>query len=276
MSYGNSSYGQGGDPYAQGGYGQSGQSDYGQAGGYGQQADYGQAGGYGQPGGYQQPGGYSQPSAPDAYSQTSAPDPYSQSSAPDPYGQGNYQQPSYDQQGYAGQQGGYDQQGYAGQQAGYGVQPYAGAYMGGYDAAHPPRPSVGFVDAVKLMFKNYANFYGRSSRSEFWWAYLGYMIAFLVPYLLAAGLMSTGTDAGFGIGVLFMIIAIVVALGSVVPMLANMVRRLHDTGKSGWYYFMSLIPFVGGIILLVMLAGESNPAGVRFDNPDGSQPVSQA
>ncbi|HHV22218.1 MAG TPA: DUF805 domain-containing protein [Propionibacterium sp.] len=226
---------------------------------------------------YGQGGGYGQQSASDPYSQPSAPDAYSQPSAPNAYGQSNYQQPGYEPQGYA--QPGYGAPAHGqpayGQQA-YAMQPYAG----GYDEAHPPRPSVGFVDAIKLMFKNYANFYGRSSKSEFWWAYLAYMVAFSVPYILAViiggGLGSAGAEGAAGVvGGLFGLIALVILLGSAVPLLANMVRRLHDTGRSGWYYFMSLIPLAGPIILLVMLAGDSRPEGVRFDNPDGTQPVSQ-
>ena len=255
MSYGNNNYGQGGDPNSQGGYGQSGHSDYGQQPDYAQQQGYGHQPEYGQ--------------TPNPYAQPSAQDPYAQPAAPqDPYAQGNYQQPGYDQQTYA-------QQGYGAQ--GYGMQPYAGAYAGGYDAAHPPRPNVGFIDAIKLMYKNYFQFYGRSSRSEFWWAYLGYFIAVFVPYLLGAIFMgaSGGEGIGAAIGVLFFIITFIIGIGSILPLLGNTVRRLHDTGKSGWFYFVTLIPFVGGIVLLVLLAGESNPAGVQYDNPDGTQPISE-
>ncbi|WP_432559443.1 DUF805 domain-containing protein [Granulicoccus sp. GXG6511] len=296
MSYGNNNYGQGGDPNSQGGYGQSGQSDYGQSGGYGQQADYGQqqggygqqadygqGGGYGQPTDYgqqqgygqqpdygQQQGGYSQPSAPDAYSQSSAQDPYSQSSAPDAYGQSNYQQPGY------GQPQGYDQQAYGGQ--GYGMQPYAGAYAGGYDEAHPPRPSVGFVESLKLFFKNYAVFHGRASRSEYWWVQLwGVILAIVIWALLMLTLLPTinsgSTDLPIGY-VLVMMIAGIVSLGLVIPSISLEVRRLHDAGYSG---FFSLFRLAGlGIVPFIMCIMESKPEGVRFDNPDGSQPVAKA
>ena len=273
----------------QGGYGQ--QADYGQQqqGGYGQQADYGQQqGGYGQQQGgygqsaqpdYGQQGGYGQTSASDPYSQSSAQDAYSQSSAQDPYGQGGYGQQTAD---YGQQQpGGYDQQSPYGGAGAYGTetQPYAGAYGGGYDAAHPPRPNVGFVDAIKLGLKNYANFYGRASRSEFWWFFLAEIIA-SIPFWIGYGITIAGASDPYSggvspIGVILMVLGGIILLGLLVPGIAIRVRRLHDTDKSGWFYFISAIPSVGGIILLVLLALEAKPQGVRFDNPDGSQPVSQ-
>lgn len=274
MSYGNNNYGQGGG-YGQGqggegqypqqgGYGQSGQGDYGQSGGYGQGADYGQqSGGYGQQ-------DYGQPSANEygqqGYGQTSANDPGQQ--------QATYGQQDYGQQDY-GQQQSYDQGGYGA--AGYGTetQPYGG----GYSAAGAPRPSVGFGQAIKLYFKNYAQFYGRASKSEYWWPFLMNMIVMLVLYIPAYAMSMSAMNSGGSIpafaGILFGLYALW-GLANIIPALSSAVRRLHDTGKSGWMYLLSLIPFVGGIILLVLLAGESKPEGVQYDNPDGSQPVSQA
>ena len=54
-------------------------------------------------------------------------------------------------------------------------------------------------------------------------------------------------------------------LAILVPFLAISWRRLHDTNRSGGYYFLAFIPFVGPIILIVLLALPSNPAGARFD-----------
>lgn len=305
MSYGNNNYGQGGDqssqggdPYSQGGYGQSGQSDYGQQGGYGQQqpdygqqgygqqADYGQQqsgdygqqqGGYGQQqpdygqqqgygqqadygqqGGYTPQGGYGQPSASEPYSQPSAQDAYGQQPQ-DPYGQGNYQQPGYDQQG-----------GYGGAQSGYPM-PYQGAYGGGYDAAHPQRPPVGMVPAIKQFFMNYANFYGRANRGEYWWPALA---LFIVGMIIQIPGYALGDSSGgvYTMSPLFAGISWIVSLATFIPSISAGVRRLHDTGRSGWMLLLALIPFVGWIIAIVLLAGESKPEGVRYDNPDGSQP----
>lgn len=249
MSYGNNNYGsdagygQGGnDP--QGGYGQSGQSSYGQQ-GYGQ--DYGQSG----QGGYDQ--GYTQ----QGYGEQS-------------YGQQGYEQSGYGQQGYDQGYGqtGYDQ-GYG--QQGYGeTQPYGGGVAGA-------RPSVGFGTAVKLFFKNYANFYGRASRSEFWYAMLFLFLLQLIPFILmmvGIGSMDMSTGAVGGTYVVGLGLAAVIGLAVVVPEYAIMVRRLHDANFSGFFVLLSIIGL--GIVPLIMCIMDSNPAGSRFDNPDGSQPVAQA
>lgn len=59
-----------------------------------------------------------------------------------------------------------------------------------------------------------------------------------------------------------------IALATIVPSLAAVARRLHDINKSGWYYFIALIPFIGGIILLVWLFTHGN----RLENNYGTDP----
>jgi uncharacterized membrane protein YhaH (DUF805 family) len=53
----------------------------------------------------------------------------------------------------------------------------------------------------------------------------------------------------------------------VVPTLALVVRRLHDSGKSGWWYFMSWIPFAGGIILIVLMVLDTQPFPNQYGTP---------
>ena len=103
------------------------------------------------------------------------------------------------------------------------------------------KDKVGFVQAVKLFFTNYTNFKGRSRRSEYWWFCLFNMI------------VST---------LLTLIIPDIAGLWSVVilvPTLSLVVRRLHDIGKSGWWYLLMLVPLVGGIILLIWFCRDSDP-----------------
>jgi uncharacterized membrane protein YhaH (DUF805 family) len=102
----------------------------------------------------------------------------------------------------------------------------------------------------------YATFSGRASRSEFWWTYLGW---FLI--LLAAVVLDVVTGLG-----LFTVVAY---LGGILPMLAVMVRRLHDTGRSGWMFLIGLIPFVGGILLLVWYVTDGQP----MENQYGAVPT---
>ena len=129
-----------------------------------------------------------------------------------------------------------------------------------------------FGQAISRFFKKYGTFSGRASRSEFWWFFLFNFIVSGVLYGIAAivGASSAGvSDTGMYMqGPAFWLAAIpywLWLLVTIVPWLALCWRRLHDTDKSGGFYFLGLIPFVGGIILLVLLALPSDPAGARFD-----------
>jgi uncharacterized membrane protein YhaH (DUF805 family) len=129
--------------------------------------------------------------------------------------------------------------------------------------------------AFSRFWKKYATFSGRASRSEFWWWYLIYVIfiAIFEIAFFAVGVGSAVVDPSTG-SVSFnpaywVVISLLwlVSLATLVPTLAISWRRLHDTNRSGGYYFLGLIPFVGGIILIVLLASGSDPAGARFDVP---------
>jgi uncharacterized membrane protein YhaH (DUF805 family) len=128
--------------------------------------------------------------------------------------------------------------------------------------------------AFARFWKKYATFSGRASRSEFWWWELIYAIVLVVLDFLVTGVTLTpaaqsdgaaGTfnPAYFAVNALIW----VVTLASLVPTLALVWRRLHDTNRSGGFYFMGFIPLAGPIILLVFLASPPDPAGVRFDQP---------
>lgn len=98
-------------------------------------------------------------------------------------------------------------------------------------------PSVGFGEAIKLFFSNYANFKGRSRRSEYWWAILFVnLISTLLGYVLPE------------LGAIWMLIILI-------PCLSLYIRRLHDIGLSGWFYLLSWVPFLG----LVWCCMDSKP-----------------
>ena len=139
-----------------------------------------------------------------------------------------------------------------------------------------PLYGASFGQAISRFWRKYATFSGRASRSEFWWSYLFLIIISTVLYVLVvAGLVSGGisTDPVTGIttsspnalGIIAAIISIVWGLAVIIPTLAISWRRLHDTNRSGGFWFLGLIPFVGGIIVLVFYILESDPAGARFD-----------
>ncbi len=104
------------------------------------------------------------------------------------------------------------------------------------------------------VLKQYADFNGRARRKEYWMFVLFNMLIFIV----LATIMGIGAAAGSSvIATIGAILYYGYALAILIPSLAVCVRRLHDIGKSGWFYFIGLIPLVGGIILLVWFCQDS-------------------
>jgi uncharacterized membrane protein YhaH (DUF805 family) len=135
-----------------------------------------------------------------------------------------------------------------------------------------PLYGASFGQAASRFFKKYATFSGRASRSEFWFAYLLVGVVSAVLYivaLIAGSATSTASaDGTVAIGPAGVAVFVVYALWSlavIIPFLAISWRRLHDGNRSGAFYFLGLIPLVGGIIVLVLLVLPSDPAGARFD-----------
>lgn len=157
--------------------------------------------------------------------------------------------------------------------------PAAPAYAG---PAYGSAPQVGFVEAIKLGFKKYATFEGRATRAEYWWWYLFTTLLIAPIYVLALIVVaatasttssldsgsSTTTTSGAGSGAALLLFGLVALVGLVIiiPSISVMVRRLHDTGKSGWWYWISLIPF-GSLVLLIFMLMESTPGPNSFGPP---------
>lgn len=106
-----------------------------------------------------------------------------------------------------------------------------------YDTDEP-----GFIEHyyIDVFFKHYADFQGSISRKQFWMAYLFYAISYIAVY---------GIDGLIGLPIL----STVYMLGTIVPAVAYAVRRMHDTGKSGWWILITFVPLIGPIWLLVLL-----------------------
>lgn len=121
---------------------------------------------------------------------------------------------------------------------------------------------MNFGEAIKSFWTKYATFSGRSSRSEFWFAYL-----FLVLAGIAAGfievILGLPYDASTGYGPL----TILFTLAYIIPFLAVTWRRFHDIDKSGAHYFYILIPLVGVILVIIWLATKGTPEANRFGDP---------
>ncbi len=139
----------------------------------------------------------------------------------------------------------------AGQSQGQGQgQPPFGGYEGQPVAASAAGSTAGYgpLDWWKEPWRKYADFSGRARRAEYWWFALGNAV--LVSIL--------GALAGAVLGDLGGLLMLVVALAVIVPALAAAVRRLHDTGRSGWWYLIILLPFFGSLILFIFLVLDSD------------------
>ena len=128
------------------------------------------------------------------------------------------------------------------------------------------------VQAVVRFFRKYADFSGRASRSEYWWWVLASIVISAVleiPTLTIPGAGVTWSGPGAGsIGLAFWLSG-VISLALIVPSLAVTWRRLHDANFAGPFFFLGFIPFVGTIIVLVLMLLPSKPEGARFDRPRG-------
>ena len=112
----------------------------------------------------------------------------------------------------------------------------------------------GFDYFKKVVTQDYANFSGRARRSEFWYFSLFHMIFIYGPLLLFGGLLG-GFDAEPSM--IPMIFIMIYVLATFIPGLAVSVRRLHDTGKSGWMLLIGIIPLIGSIALLIFYCQDS-------------------
>lgn len=128
-----------------------------------------------------------------------------------------------------------------------------------------------FPQAISRFFRKYATFSGRASRSEYWWAYLLVVGVHILLGILALVLgVSTGTPSANGVymgpgGAVAGTLSGLWFLATILPLIAVGVRRLHDANYSGVTYLLVLIPWIGGLILIIFLAMGSNPLGARFD-----------
>jgi uncharacterized membrane protein YhaH (DUF805 family) len=150
--------------------------------------------------------------------------------------------------------GGYPPQG--------GYAPYP-QQQGGYAPAGGPRGylqggPVSFTDAIKLGFQNIFEYKGRASRSAYWWFALAELIGWVGVLILA------GIFAAVHVPALSILLYLAAAIAAFLLGLSLTIRRLHDQDKSGFWYFIAFVPFIGGIWLLVLTVMEGTPGPNRF------------
>ena len=145
------------------------------------------------------------------------------------------------------------------------------------------KPTLNFLEAIKVCFSKYATFSGRARRSEFWWFYLLGVIlnmafSFLVKWKMAKiAAIESAIYSGVDINSLqaqaesadtifytCAIILSVIGLILFIPMLAAWVRRLHDVGKSGHLLWLILLCGIGGLIPLIMCISDGQPGENQY------------
>ena len=114
-----------------------------------------------------------------------------------------------------------------------------------------------------MAFRKYAQIAGRARRAEYW-------MFVLVNMLVAIGLMVVTGLFGDAPSTAGSLLYLAYTVATIVPGFTVSVRRLHDTGRSGWWLLVGLVPLVGSILLLVWLAQDGQPG----DNEFGVNPKS--
>lgn len=110
-------------------------------------------------------------------------------------------------------------------------------------------------DWFKKVIKNTFNYQGRARRKEYWYYILIASIIILIGFTLDGILDTPDTLSGLAGFILFF------------PSLAVTIRRLHDIGKSGWWYLISAIPLIGSLILLFWNCQETSPETNQWGAP---------
>lgn len=120
----------------------------------------------------------------------------------------------------------------------------------------------------KALFDNYANFDGRASRAEYWYNVLfGVIIGVVIP--IFGAIISISMEDALPVR-MATIAMIILSLVLFIPSIALVVRRLHDIGKSGWWYFIIFIPCGVGFIwfLILMLTEGDHSSNIYGEIPD--------
>ncbi|MGF1736303.1 DUF805 domain-containing protein [Photobacterium satsumensis] len=117
------------------------------------------------------------------------------------------------------------------------------------------------------VLKNYAVFKGRAQRQEYWYFFLFNIVISVALSMIDSALGNPGAGEGAGL------IGTIYSLVILIPSIAVGVRRLHDTGRTGWWMLIGLIPLIGWLVLVYFFVQDSQPA-VNEYGPNPKDPTS--
>jgi uncharacterized membrane protein YhaH (DUF805 family) len=104
---------------------------------------------------------------------------------------------------------------------------------------------MGFWETVRTCFAKYVDFTGRASRPEFWYFELFIVLLQLIARMIDAGVFHASIDQA-----VVTPLQGIVNVATILPVLGVGTRRLHDTGRSGWWLLLALVPVIGVIVLI--------------------------
>jgi len=119
---------------------------------------------------------------------------------------------------------------------------------------------MSMIEATKVCFAKYTQFNGRARRPELWWFILFHYLVVFGPFIIGGLIFGAGSET--------YLVTLFVSTGfllvTALPWYAVLVRRLHDTNRSGWSLFVMLIPLLGVFILIAWLASVGDEGENRF------------
>jgi uncharacterized membrane protein YhaH (DUF805 family) len=120
-----------------------------------------------------------------------------------------------------------------------------------------------FIEAVETcMIKKWSTISGRASRSEYWWFTLFITIAgfaIVIVCVLLAVAMAAKENYAVLFGAMLGLLGIMFTVAILPPSICVSVRRLHDIGRSGWWYLINAVPYIGGIVFFIFTLLPSQP-----------------
>lgn len=115
-----------------------------------------------------------------------------------------------------------------------------------------------------IALKKYVDFSGRARRKEYWYFFLFYLLFYFAAAFIDGMFGAFDSEDGMAL------LTTVFALAMLLPSITVGVRRLHDTGRSGWWLLIALVPVLGALVLLFFSVQDSEPGDNRFGpNPKG-------
>jgi uncharacterized membrane protein YhaH (DUF805 family) len=123
---------------------------------------------------------------------------------------------------------------------------------------------MSFTEAIRTVLSKYTTFSGRASRPEFWW-----WVLFVVLLNVATGIVDATLIAptlGFEPyeELAGQPLSLIVSLAILLPNISVSVRRLHDIDRSGWWYLIILIPFIGVLVIIYWAVQPGTSGSNRF------------